>query len=69
MRQVKGKGSENTKFIEVRPIVLAMGCVLLMTKFGKCIKTFSSNKVVSKIVSTKIVFWTRQLSKPIKSDN
>jgi hypothetical protein len=42
---------------------------LMMTKFGKCTKPFSSNKVVSKTVSTWIVVSTRQLAKLIKTIN
>lgn len=40
-----------------------------MTKFGKCTESFSSNKVVSKIVSTRIVVSTRQLAKLVKTVN
>ena len=38
---------------------------MLMTKFGKCTKPFSSNKV-RKIVSIKIVISIRQLVKHVK---
>jgi len=41
----------------------------MMTKFGKCAKPFSGNKVVSKIVSTRIVISNMQLAKLIKIVN
>lgn len=41
----------------------------MMTKFGKRAKPVLSNKVVNKIVSTKIAILTRQLAKFIKTVN
>jgi len=39
-----------------------------MTKFDKCTKLFPNNKIVSKIVSTRIDFSTRLLAKPNKNN-
>jgi len=40
-----------------------------MTKFGKCTKVFSSNKIASKTFSIVIVVSTKQLAKLIKTRN
>lgn len=45
------------------------GAKNLMTKFEKCTKPFSSNKIESKIVFTWIIVSTRQLAKHIKTVN